>query len=205
MPCCCASNIKAAFVIGINLAVLYALDILFLFKYGNIFSIVTGFLGMASKLILAYGAHTRNSKAMLIYIGSTIIMIILFIVGTIIGVVGASPDNLSKLQEQANQKACNQYRGTSNYQVCLDLVDDEFDKINDALKIAGPPIGLIIVVVISVLSIMFDIWTMFVAKNAKKEIEAEEWFHCFQAIWKSKSQNYFDCAYLSLRLFKKIK
>ena len=24
------------------------------------------------------------------------------------------------LQEQANQKACNQYRGTSNYQICLD-------------------------------------------------------------------------------------
>ena len=161
MPCCCASNIKAAFVIGIVLAVLYALDILFLFKYGNIFSIVTGFLGVASASILAYGAHTRNSNAMLIYIGSTIIMIILFIVMIIIGVV--------------------------------------------ALKIAGPPIGLIIVVVISVLSIMFDIWTMFVAKNAKKEIEAEEWFHCFQAIWKSKSQNDFDCAYLSLRLFKKIK
>merc|ERR1712008_5910 len=105
------------------------------------------------------------------------IMIILFIVGAIIGVVEffdvASPDNLSKLKEQAEQKACNQYRGTTNYQVCLDLVDDEFDKITDALKTAGP-IGLIIVVVIAVASILFDIWTIFVAKNAKKEIEAEK-------------------------------
>ena len=176
MPCCCATNIKAALVIGSVLAVLYVLDILYLFKYGNIFSIVTGFLGLASASILAYGAHTRNSKSMQIYIGSTIIMIILFIVGTIIGVVesfnATSPDNLSKLQEQANQKACNQYRGTSNYQVCLDLVDDQFDKIDEALETAGP-IGLIVIVVFAVLCILFDIWTIFVAKNAKKEIEAE--------------------------------
>ena len=174
MPCCCATNIKAALVIGTVLAVLYVLDILYLFKYGNIFSIVTGFLGLASTSILAYGAHTRNSKAMLIYIGSTIIMIILFTVGTIIGVIesfnAASPDNLSKLQEQANQKACNQYQGTSNHQVCLDLVDDEFDKIEKTARSTG----LIIVVVIDVVQILFDIWTIFVAKNAKKEIEAEK-------------------------------
>ena len=181
MPCCCATNIKAAFVIGHVLACLYVLDILFLFKYytkyGNIFSIITGFLGVASTSVLAYGAHTRNSKAMLIYIYSTIILIIFFTAGTIIDVVesfnAASPDNLSKLQEQANQKACNQYRGTSNYQVCLDLVDDEFDKLDDALKTAGST-GLIIVVVIDVVQILFDIWTIFVAKNAKKEIEAEK-------------------------------
>ena len=121
MPCCCATNIKAAFVIGNVLAVLYVLDILYLFKYGNIFSIVTGFLGLASTSILTYGAHTHNSKAMLIYIGSTIIMIILFIVGTIIGVIESfiADYNLSKLQEQANQKACNQYRGTSNHQIVI--------------------------------------------------------------------------------------
>ena len=102
-------------------------------------------------------------------------MIILFIVGTIIGVIESfiADYNLSKLQEQANQKACNQYRGTSNYQVCLDHVDDEFDKIDDAVKTAGS-IGLIIVVVIDVVQILFDTWTIFVAKNAKKEIEAEK-------------------------------
>ena len=90
-------------------------------------------------------------------------MIILFIAGAVWVVVEFvnlnNSVNLSELQEQENQKTCNQYRGTSNYQVCLDLV-------------AGP-IGLIIVVVIAVLSILFDIWTIFVAKNAKKEIEAE--------------------------------
>jgi len=90
-------------------------------------------------------------------------MIILFIAGAVWVVVEffnlSNSVNLSKLQEQANQKTCNQYRGTSNYQVCLDLVDG--------------PIGLIVIVVSAVLSILFDIWTIFVAKNAKKEIEAE--------------------------------
>jgi hypothetical protein len=41
------------------------------------------------------------------------------------------------------------------------------------LQTAGP-IGLIFVVVIAVATILFDIWTIFVAKNAKKEIEAEK-------------------------------
>jgi hypothetical protein len=103
-------------------------------------------------------------------------MIILFIAGAVWGVVEffnlSNSVNLSQLQEQANQRTCNQYRGTSNYQVCLDLVDDQFDKIDEALETAGP-IGLIVIVVFAVLCILFDIWTIFVAKNAKKEIEAE--------------------------------
>ena len=103
-------------------------------------------------------------------------MIILSIAGAVWVIVAylnlGNSVNLSKFQILANQKTCNQYRGTSNYQVCLDLVDDEFDKIDEALITAGP-IGLIVVVVIAVLSILFDIWTIFVAKNAKKEIEAE--------------------------------
>ena len=105
-------------------------------------------------------------------------MIILSIAGAVWVIVAylnlGNSVNLSKFQfqEQANQKTCNQYRGTSNYQVCLDLVDDKFDKIDEALITTGP-IGLIVVVVIAVLSILFDIWTIFVAKNAKKEIEAE--------------------------------
>lgn len=159
MPCCCASNIKAAKILGIILAVLCALSIFYDFTEpltnGNIFSIVTGFLGLANAAILAYGAFTRNSKAMQIYIYSTIVMIILSIVGAVIGIVG-----FFNSEEIAD--ACNEFRGTSNYQSCL-----------DTLKIAAP-IGLIILVVIFVVSIMFDIWTIFVAKNAKKEIEAEK-------------------------------
>ena len=183
MPCCCSSNIKAAKILGIILAVICGLGIVWDFTKISkgisnevIFSLITGFLGLASASILAYGGFTRNSKAMQIYIYSTIFMIILFIAGAVWGVVEffnlSNSVNLSQLQEQANQRTCNQYRGTSNYQVCLDLVDDQFDKIDEALETAGP-IGLIVIVVFAVLCILFDIWTIFVAKNAKKEIEAE--------------------------------
>jgi len=178
MPCCCASNIKAAKILGIILAVLYALGIVYDFTEPltkeNIFSILTGFLGLACASILAYGAFTRNSKAMLIYIYSTIVAIIFFIAGAIWGVVAVfnvvNSDEIANAKEELIKEACNQYRGTSNYQVCLDTVDDQFDQL---LKTAGP-IGLIIVVVIAVASIVFDIWTILVAKNAKKEIEDEK-------------------------------
>jgi len=177
MPCCCASNIKAAKILGIILAFLYALGIVYDFTEPltkeNIFTILTGFLGLATASILAYGAFTRNSKAMLIYIYSTIVVIILFIAGAIWGVVVVfnvvNSDEIANAKEELIEEACNQYRGTSNYQVCLDTVNDQFDQL---LKTAGP-IGLIIVVVIAVASIVFDIWTIFVAKNAKKEIEDE--------------------------------
>ena len=99
MPCCCASNIKAALVIGIVLAVLYALNVAISFYATNIFSIITGVLGLVSASILAYGAHTRNAKAMLIYIGSAILIIILFIVETVLGIVEV--------------EACNDFQGTN--------------------------------------------------------------------------------------------
>merc|ERR1712086_1016067 len=181
MPCCCASNIKAAKILGIILAVLYGLGIVYdftkPFSKEAIYSIVTGFLGVASASILAYGGFTRNSKAMQIYIYSTIFMIILIIAGAIWGVVEffnvLNSDKIANAKEELIKEACNQFRGTSDYQVCLDTVDNEFDKIEDALNTAGP-IGLIFIVVIAVASILFDIWTIFVAKNAKKEIEAEK-------------------------------
>ena len=196
MPCCCASNIKAAKILGIILAILNALSIVYVLTQPltkeNIFSIITGFLGLASASILAYGAFARNSKAMLIYIYSTIVVITLFIVEGVIRVVGffnvANSDEVASAKEEAVKEACNEFRGTSNYQFCLDTVGD---RLNDALKIAGP-IGIIIVVVIIVLFIMFYIWTIFVAKNAKKEIEDEKWFHSTQATWKSQMQSYFD-------------
>merc|ERR1712086_151287 len=181
MPCCCASNIKAAKILGIILAVLYGLGIVYDFTKpltkGDIFSIVTGFLSVASASILAYGGFTRNSKAMQIYIYSTIFMIILIIAGASWGVVEflnvLNSDKIANAKEELIKEACNQFRGTSDYQVCLDTVDNEFDKIEDALNTAGP-IGLIFIVVIAVASILFDMWTIFVAKNAKKDIEAEK-------------------------------
>ena len=114
MPCCCASNVKAAYVIGIILAVLYALGIIFSFKKLNngitfestfdiiisTFDIIIGFLGLVSASILAYGAHTRNSKAMIIYMVSAVLIIILFIFVTMVNTF-IGDDNLSKIVEEA--------------------------------------------------------------------------------------------------------
>ena len=87
MPYICASNIKDAFVIGIILIFLNALDIMYYFIIQDIFKLITGFLCFFIASILAYGAHTLNSKALLIYMGSAILMIILIIVGLVLGIV----------------------------------------------------------------------------------------------------------------------
>ena len=106
MPCCCVSNIKAAFVISIILAVFYALQIISLFKDGETFDIITGFLGLVSALILAYGAHTRNSKAMLIYIGSAILKITLFMVLALLdGVKIFNEDFEEKIKKNCRDKS----------------------------------------------------------------------------------------------------
>ena len=87
MTCCCTSNVKAAFVNSVLLAVLYTLKIIGSYYFWITFGIITGFLDLVSASILAYGAHTRDSKAMQIYKVSAILMIILFIVETILAIV----------------------------------------------------------------------------------------------------------------------
>ena len=173
MPCCCSSNIKAAKILGIILAVICGLGIVWDFTKISkgisnevIFSLITGFLGLASASILAYGGFTRNSKAMQIYIYSTFFLIILFIALAIWAVVYA--------KEILINETCNKYRGngTSNYRECLTAVNLMI-AYDDGLQTARAT-GLILFVVIVVATILFNIWTIFVAKNAKKEIEAEK-------------------------------
>merc|ERR1711971_1366180 len=162
MPCCCASNIKAAFVIGIVLAVLYALNVAISF-YDTIYiyGVITGVLGLVSASILAYGAHTRNAKAMLIYIGSAILLIILFIVETVLQIVAV--------------QACNDFQGTNQTDIFDWGTNQNDTNIHDNIcSIADGAVGkgvVVFAVVYAVGVIIFDIWTIIVAKNAKKEIE----------------------------------
>ena len=87
----------------------------------------------------------------------------------------------------------------------MDHVDDEFDKIDDAVKTAGS-IGLIIVVVIDVVQILFDIWTIFVAKNAKKRNRGWEMISLLSGNMKiEKSKLLWLCFLLIFKAFKKIK
>ena len=117
-----------------------------------------------SASILAYGAHTRNAKAMLIYIGSAILIIILFIVETALQIVAV--------------QACNDFQGTNQTDIfdwCTNQNDTNIhDNICSIAAGADGAVGkgvVVFAVVYAVGVIIFDIWTIIVAKNANKEIE----------------------------------
>ena len=67
MPCCCKTNVQAAFVlgiIGIVLSLASCLYEIYHFSGGGIF---LGIVGALISAILVYGAHVRNHKAILIW------------------------------------------------------------------------------------------------------------------------------------------
>ena len=182
MPILYASNIKAAFILGIILAVLSLLDVILLFYSGTLcawvhfwwstFEIITGFLAMVSALILIYGAHTRNSKAMQIYIGSAILVIILMIVAMVLLIkefclLNEFNNEMSKkVIEACKDPRAQNHPNLSGYQGCLDFGMGFYKNNKETVDIFG--------ILITVGVIIFNIWTLIVAKNAKKEIEEAE-------------------------------
>ena len=188
MPTLYASNIKAAFILGIILAVLSLFDIILLVFSGTLyknpkifpwtlagygvstFEIITGVLVIVSALILIYGAYTRNSKAMQIYMGSAILVIILMIVATVLlikvfCVVNEFENDMSKkVKEACKDPSAQNHPSFSDYQGCLDFGMGLYKSNKET--VAG-----IFGILISVGVIIFDIWTVIVAKNAKKEME----------------------------------
>ena len=70
MPCCCAKNVEAAFVLGIVLAVLNFLSCLpFCFAQNTeiLVGISIGVIGVMTHCILIFGAHKRHSIAILVW------------------------------------------------------------------------------------------------------------------------------------------
>ena len=65
MPCCCETNVQAAFVLGI-IGIVFSLCFCAFPPYtgGGIF---LGIVGALISAILVYGAHVRNRKAILIW------------------------------------------------------------------------------------------------------------------------------------------
>ena len=75
-------------------------------------------------------------------------------------------DTISKFKTEI----CEEFRlGTNNYQDCLKIGDDDLENLKPR-----ETIDIIFITVVTVGVIIFDIWTIIVAKNAKKEIEAEQ-------------------------------
>ena len=191
IPTLYASNIKAAFILGIILAVLSLIDIILLFFSGTLyknpkifpwtlagyggstFEIITEFLVIVSALFLIYGAHTRNSKAMQIYMGSAILVIILMIVATVLLLAEFyflnefNNDMSKKLKEACKDPRAQNHPNISGYQGCLDFGMGLYKETNKET-------AFIFGILITVGVIIFDIWTVIVAKNAKKEIEEAE-------------------------------
>ena len=133
MPCCCATNVKAAFVLGIVLAVLS------LISCGNESDgkwdgIISGIITAIIHCILIFGAHTRNSTAILVWIVLAVLACIGYAIMAILGVVVIA------------------HAGAAGGE--------------DALGVA------VVFIVIMIGIILFQIWTIIVAKNARREIEA---------------------------------
>ena len=127
MPCCCATNVEAAFILGFVLAVLSGLSC-FNMVAG---AIVNGIIGAVIHCILIFGAHTRNSTAILVWMVLAILSCIGYVILVVLGVIA----------------------------------------IADAGAGAAAA-GVVVFIVFMVGIILFQIWTIIVAKNARKEIEA---------------------------------
>jgi len=85
MPCCCESNLKASFVMGIIFTVL---NIVALVVSRDLQSIISGIIFALVNLILVFGAHKRNRDAILVWIILAIIQTLILIVFCIILIIG---------------------------------------------------------------------------------------------------------------------
>ena len=138
MCCCCAKNIDAAFILGIVLA---ALSLMIFFNGSSAIMdyhkwIINGTIGVMINCILIFGAYTRNSKALLVWI----ILAILSYIGLAI-----------------------------IYILVLFAIEDKNIVVMEWFKYEV----VVVTMVFMVGTIPFLIWTIIVAKNARKEIDAE--------------------------------
>jgi len=83
MPCCCESNVKAAFVLGIIFCVL---SILGCFN-GGVQAIVTGIVMALVNGILVFGAHKRHSTAILVWMILATIECIIYVAYMILTII----------------------------------------------------------------------------------------------------------------------
>ena len=133
MPCCCATNVKAAFVLGIILAALS-----FIGCFNGRDGIINGIIGVIIHCVLVFGAHTRNSTAILVWMVLAILSCIGYAILTIFAVIAIA------------------HAGAAG-----------------AAGAAGKAVGVVVVLIVFMIGIiLFQIWTIVIAKNARREIEA---------------------------------
>ena len=86
MPCCCATYVKAAFVLGIVLAILSLVGVAD-GSHGTSGRIVAVISAMIH-CVLIFGAHTRNSKVILVWMVLAILSCIGLAIIAILGIIG---------------------------------------------------------------------------------------------------------------------
>jgi len=84
MPCCCESNVKASFVMGI---IFIVFNILALVVARDIQAIVGGLIFAVVNGILVFGAHKRNKDALLVWIILAAIEALVYIIFCILVIV----------------------------------------------------------------------------------------------------------------------
>ena len=151
MPCCCETNLKAAFVLGIISLILSCGN--FPFKL-----YAEGAIGIAVSIVLIVGAKAPNATALLVWMVLACLQCVVMIIYAILGIVGAgvvagaNPDALKShfiAETGAN-----------------DLHHEDADDVKTGITAL-----LIIGVVFIVGVIMVQIWTITVVKKARKEID----------------------------------
>ena len=142
MPCCCATNVEAAFVLGIVLAVLNGLSCF----NEDPEVIANGIIGAVIHCTLIFGAHKRNSTAILVWMVLAILECIVFAIFAILAVVAIAGAGVV-VGVHAGEGA--------------------------AGGVAGIAVFGVVFIVFMIGIILFQIWTIMVAKNARKEIDAD--------------------------------
>ena len=131
-PCCCESNVKASYVLGIILIVICILNCFNENEEGeHLYNIIGGIVRALIHGLLVYGAHARNRTAILVWIVLAIIDCIILCVIIVIFVIAVA------------------YGGAVHWMF-----------------------GMVVIAIYGG-NILFDIWTIIVAKNARREINEE--------------------------------
>merc|ERR1719192_2001357 len=86
MPCCCATNVKAAFVLGIILVIFSLLSCFGTDEEGG-YNIISGIVFALINGILVYGAHARNSTAILVWMILAIIECVFYAIIAVIVII----------------------------------------------------------------------------------------------------------------------
>ena len=152
MPCCCETNLKAIFVLGILGLVLSGLGCIF----GNYASLI----GIVASICYIVGAKAPNPSALLVGMIFTCIDCVAMIIMSIVLIVWASMIENASTHNDLNSILREEGLSQNDLQ---GLNHQDIKDIAWVMAIVG--------VIYTVGAVIFLIWTIMVANKARKEID----------------------------------